>query len=188
MCSYETESNNNILDEENESIQFDNQFRYSWENEYFKKFEWLNSPQEMTPSDMDTANPHHVFSSFLAYMGIEPEKTVDPAMNKLYTYFISLENDKMFLYTDFKEDESTIIKKAEERFQYMQIHRPCKIVFTLETTDVYDVDKYVKQFMHMFGVNNVRGGSYVDITLDQKTLEFIENEREIACLEYYCQD
>jgi len=180
MCSYETESNNNILDEENE---FDNQFRYSWENEYFKTFEWLN-----TDSHKDTANPHNLFASFLAYMGIEPEKTVDPAMNKLYTYFISLENDKMFLYTDFKEDESIIIKKAEERFQYMQIHRPCKIVFTLETTDVYDVDKYVKQFMHMFGVNNVRGGSYVDITLDKKTLEFIENEREIASLEYYCQD
>jgi hypothetical protein len=55
----------------------------------------------------------------------------------------------------------------------------------MEIHDFYDVDKYVKMFMHMFGIEKTRGGSYTDIVLKDAFLETIEHEKEIAQLDYY---
>jgi len=185
------QENKNILDDHNEVDEndFNEQFQYSWEDEYFKEFEWLNdlNTRQNKPNE-DNSNNAYKLLSLMRCFGVdiqcEPKKS-DPVENKLYMYFVSLEEDKMFLYTDFKEDDATILTKSAEKFAYMQTYKPCKIVFTMEIVDFYDVDKYVKKFMHQFGVDNVRGGSYVDITLDDKTIDFIEKEREIACVEYY---
>ena len=41
--------------------------------------------------------------------------------------------------------------------------------------------------MHMFGVDNTRGGSYCDILMDEESLKCIERERKITSLEYYTE-
>ena len=164
------------------------------DNDYFKQFEWLEhiDKESLLEHDVDNAIVKMRPSLFCLCTGgvsidIEPKKKQDPCENKLYMYFISLDQDKMFLYTNFKDTEESIIRKAQERHDFMKLYLPSKIVFTMEITDFYDVDKYVKQFMHMFGIDNTRGGSYCDIVLDEDSVKCIEREKQIACLEYYVE-
>jgi hypothetical protein len=183
--------NRNILDDINDS---EVHLIESLDNDYFKQFEWLKPSSEESLLEHDIDNAFlKMRSSLLSMctggtsMDIEPDKKQDACENKLYMYFISLDQDKMFLYTDFKDTDESILEKSQEHHDYMKMYQPRKIVFTMEITDFYDVDKYVKQFMHMFGIDNTRGGSYCDIVLDEDSVKCIEREREITCLEYYTE-
>jgi hypothetical protein len=46
----------------------------------------------------------------------------------------------------------------------------------LENADSFDEDKYVKQYMTRYGIENVRGGSYVQLTLPQWQLLSLRKE------------
>jgi len=53
-------------------------------------------------------------------------------------------------------------------------YKPIKILELKSKCDDYDEDKYTKMYMDKFGINNVRGGSYVQIKLDKVTIENLE--------------
>jgi hypothetical protein len=185
----EDPDNRNILDDTNEG---DESVSLSWEKEYFKRFEWLEKDEKFIENELDEITSKMRNSLFsLCNGGVamknEPHLKEDPSENKLYMYFISLDQDKMFLYTDFKGNDESIIEKAQEKHAFIKLYQPRKIVFTIEINDFYDVDKYVKQFMHMFGIDNTRGGSYCDILMDEESLKCIERERKITSLEYYTE-
>jgi len=159
------------------------------EQDYFKQYEWLNADHFARPPSKELML-RNVFLPFLqATMGVDMSKeapsTQNPEQDKLYMYFISLEQDKMFLYVDFQDQEENILIKAREKYQYVQAFAPIKIVFVMEIKDLYDVDKHVKQFMHMFGIDNTRGGSYINIKLKEEEIQLIEKERAITSLDYY---
>lgn len=115
----------------------------------------------------------------------ERELKEDPHYNKLYMYFVSLEQDKLFLHADFKMNDDEVVVKCESSYEYVKKYKPRKIVFTIEIQDLYDVDKYVKTFMHMFGIDDTRGGSYTEIDLPQSFIETINHEKKITTLDYY---
>ena len=115
----------------------------------------------------------------------EPGLVEDFHYNKLYMYFISLEDDNMFLYTDFKKDYDEVITICTKKYDYVKLHKPKNVVFVCEIKDLYDVDKYVKMFMHMFGIEKTRGGSYTNIVLEEHLLKTIEYEKDITSMEYY---
>lgn len=115
----------------------------------------------------------------------EPEKEEEEDTNKLYMYFISLEEEKMFLHTDFKCDYDEIMENCKNNFEFVKLYEPRKVIFVMEINDLYDVDKYVKMFMHMFGVNETRGGSYTKINLDDFLIKSIEYEKKITSIDYY---
>lgn len=184
--------NRNILDEEVEEDPFYQGIDDGIDEEYFKQFEWLHRESDARDAyDTDYAKMKMCKALFSLYSGggilmdIEPDKTSDPCENKLYMYFVSLDQEKMFLYTDFKDSHESILEKVEARYEFAQLFLPRKIVYATEITDFYDVDKYVKRFMHMFGIDNTRGGSYCDIVLDDSSIQCIEREKQITCLEYY---
>ena len=103
-------------------------------------------------------------------------------------YFISLKDEHMFLHTDFKKTYDEVMSLCLDKYEYVKLHSPEKVTFVLEISDFYDVDKYVKMFMHMFGIENTRGGSYTDITLSESFIETINHEKEITSIEYYLRD
>ena len=41
--------------------------------------------------------------------------------------------------------------------------------------------------MHMFGVDNTRGGSYTSIILDEHVVDLIEKEKEVTQVEHYAK-
>ena len=181
-------ANKNILDD------YNNEMEYSWEDDFFKKFEWLSDSIEDGPSENDTTyNARYdlfidcckVLESESVDIPNEQELQVQSEYSKLYMYFVSLEGDKLFLYTDFKMNDETVMKTCEEQYDYVKLHIPRKIIFTLEITDLYDVDKNVKLFMHMFGIDDTRGGSYTDIVLPDHLIETIMHEKSITSIDYY---
>lgn len=173
-----------------------NPIEFDWQSEYFNQFSWLEGshvPHFEMGNQRSPTSMHNVFLPMLqASMGVnmlhEPNMGLNIHENKLYMYFISLEQEKMFLYVDFKdESHESIMKKAAEKYEFIQTFKPRKIVFTMEVKDLYDIDKTVKLFMHMFGVDNTRGGSYTSIILDEHVTDFIEKEKAVAQLDYHAK-
>ncbi len=180
-------ANSEIVDEYN-----NNQF--SWEDDFFKKFEWLSDSIEQGPIDGDITYEDRcdlfldcckVLEDDIVQIQNDQEIQKEVFYDKLYMYFVSLDDDKLFLYTDFKMDYENVLIVCEEKYDYVQKHKPRKVIFTLEINDLYDVDKYVKTFMHMFGIDDTRGGSYVDIDLPEYLKEAILFEQKITNINYY---
>lgn len=172
------------------TLDLDKEFSYNWEDEFFKKFEWLESPDK-NMNDEALSAKYQLFMDACSMlqgnfdMVKEKDPGNDPYYNKLYMYYISLEDEHLFLHTDFKKDYNKVIEETLAKYDYVKLHKPQKVVFVMEIHDFYDVDKYVKMFMHMFGIEKTRGGSYTDIVLKDAFLETIEHEKEIAQLDYY---
>lgn len=55
-------------------------------------------------------------------------------------------------------------------------YKPIKLIKSVMNCDNFDEDKYVKMYMKMFGVLNVRGGSYSQINLTEDQIKFINVE------------
>ena len=55
-------------------------------------------------------------------------------------------------------------------------YRPIHIEEIIRDADQFDEDKYVKMYMSKYGINNVRGGSYVTEKLDDTQLDLLSKE------------
>jgi predicted GIY-YIG superfamily endonuclease len=60
-------------------------------------------------------------------------------------------------------------------------YKPIAIAKTIENASVYDEDRYVKEYMNRYGVQNVRGGSYVQIELTEAQKDSLKLEIRAAC-------
>ena len=54
---------------------------------------------------------------------------------------------------------------------WTQLYKPIKILEIIPNCDDYDEDKYTRKYMDKYGINNVRGGSFVSIELDKSTID-----------------
>ena len=55
-------------------------------------------------------------------------------------------------------------------------YRPIEILESYKNCDHFDEDKYTKIYMDKYGIENVRGGSYTKINLDNSTINFLKKE------------
>jgi predicted GIY-YIG superfamily endonuclease len=55
-------------------------------------------------------------------------------------------------------------------------HKPVYLIKTIKSTSQFDEDKYVKEYMAKYGIENVRGGSYSNIVLDENSIAVLEKE------------
>jgi len=84
-------------------------------------------------------------------------------------------------------------RKVEDRFkehilgigsEWTKRYKPIKIIKEIENADEFDEDKWTKKYMKQYGIENVRGGSYCTIKLDNFTKSILE--REICTIENRC--
>lgn len=59
---------------------------------------------------------------------------------------------------------------------WTKLYPPSKIVYTIQTMDKYDEDKWTKKYMGIYGIENVRGGSYSNVKLYDWQIKAIEYE------------
>jgi hypothetical protein len=52
-------------------------------------------------------------------------------------------------------------------------YKPIELLELIPNCDDYDEDKYTRKYMDKYGINNVRGGSFVSIELDKTTIQHL---------------
>lgn len=92
----------------------------------------------------------------------------------IYIYAIKLEKDKYYigktsnpkfrLQSHFDSNGSSWTKK----------YKPLKVIEIISNCDDYDEDKITMQYMDKYGINNVRGGSFVSVELDKTTIDILK--------------
>ena len=64
-------------------------------------------------------------------------------------------------------------------------YKPLSIVKQIENSSPFDEDRYVKEYMAIYGIDNVRGGSYSQEELNDETIKFLRNELRTSNNECY---
>ena len=92
----------------------------------------------------------------------------------IYIYAIKLEKGKYYigkttnpqfrLQSHFNSNGSYWTKK----------YKPLKVIEIKPNCDDYDEDKITRQYMDKYGINNVRGGSFVSEKLDKSTIDTLK--------------
>ena len=82
-------------------------------------------------------------------------------------YYVGKTNNPTFrLDNHFKSNGSAWTKK----------YTPIKVLELIPDCDDYDEDKYTKKYMVKYGIENVRGGSYVQVELSEFHTEALKME------------
>jgi len=55
-------------------------------------------------------------------------------------------------------------------------YKPIEVLKVIENASPFDEDRYVKEYMKQYGINNVRGGAYVTDKLDEVQEEALRRE------------
>jgi hypothetical protein len=92
-------------------------------------------------------------------------------------YILKLKEGKYYVGTTSKN----VIERLEEHMSgrgsnWTKKYKVLKLEKTIENCDKYDEDKWTKIYMDRHGINNVRGGSYCEITLNNNSINAIERE------------
>ena len=92
----------------------------------------------------------------------------------IYIYAIKLEKEKYYigktsnpqfrLQSHFDSNGSSWTKK----------YKPLKVIEIMPNCDDYDEDKITMQYMDKYGINNVRGGSFVSVKFDKTTIDTLK--------------
>ena len=95
--------------------------------------------------------------------------------NDLKILIFECENDKLYIEVTNNVQEITDfylgkIKKKNLWCEWLLLNEPIKILTILDTIDGFDEDKYQIYFMYLFGIDNVRGGSFIDPVLSDKDI------------------
>lgn len=79
-------------------------------------------------------------------------------------YVGKTENPKFRLDTHFKNGGCAWTKK----------YKPIQIIGLFPDCDAFDEDKYTIKYMKKYGIENVRGGSFCQVSLDRETTKCVE--------------
>ena len=79
-------------------------------------------------------------------------------------YYVGKTNDPVFRI------ESHIKQNGSE---WTKLYKPLKLIELKANCDDYDEDKTTIKYMNKYGINNVRGGSFVSVKLDKSTIDLL---------------
>ena len=91
-------------------------------------------------------------------------------------YILKLEHDKYYVGSTDNIEVRINAHSSGGGALWTKLHKPIRVVEVIRGCDEFDEDKYVKKYMHRYGIDNVRGGSYVFEKLDAATKKFLERE------------
>jgi hypothetical protein len=88
-------------------------------------------------------------------------------------YILQLQNNKFYI-----GKTNNPFFRLEQHFNsngsaWTKKYNPIKVIEIIPNCDNYDEDKYTIKYMTQYGINNVRGGSFCQIKLDENNIETI---------------
>jgi putative endonuclease len=95
-------------------------------------------------------------------------------------YILLLEHDKIYIGRT-----SNFERRYDEHINgkgswWTQKHKPVKILDKYICSNSFEEDTFVKIYMSEYGIENVRGGSYVQDKLDDNQIELLQKEIRFA--------
>jgi hypothetical protein len=89
----------------------------------------------------------------------------------LYIYVLQLQNDKYYVGKTSNPHFRFDNHFKHNGTEWTKIYKPLKILELIQNCDNYDEDKYTYKYMDKYGIDNVRGGSYSSVVLDNETIK-----------------
>lgn len=74
----------------------------------------------------------------------------------------------------------SVINNNNSKPIWLQHYSPIDIIEIINNCDVFDEAKYTIKYMAQYGIDNVRGGPYVQFELDQSTIQNIQKQIKSA--------
>jgi hypothetical protein len=102
----------------------------------------------------------------------------------VYIYVLQLEQGKYYVGKTFNPRQRFESHFNSNGSEYTKLYKPINIIELKPDCDDYDEDKITRQYMDKYGIDNVRGGSFSSIKLDDsmlKTLKHMENGTKNKC-------
>ena len=93
-------------------------------------------------------------------------------------YVLKCENDKYYVGKTNRPIDQRIEEHADDLYgsAWTSRHKPIKVVEVISNASPFDEDKYTKIYMNKYGIENVRGGSYAQVELDDEQVNSIRRE------------
>jgi predicted GIY-YIG superfamily endonuclease len=93
-----------------------------------------------------------------------------------HIYFIKLKEGKYYI-----GKTKNIERRYDEHITgngsvWTKRYKPISLIKTIKSTSYFDEDRYVKEYMAKYGIDNVRGGTYSNVVLDKNSLAVLEKE------------
>ena len=97
-------------------------------------------------------------------------------MDNIVIYVLLLNDDCYYIGKTTKNVEERFNEHIKGSAAWTMLHRPIKIIETLNTTNSMEEDIVTKKYMLKYGIEYVRGGSYTKITLDDWMIQALKHE------------
>ena len=89
----------------------------------------------------------------------------------VYIYVLKLEQNKYYIGKTNNPSIRIDSHFHENGSAWTKLYNPIKLVELIPDCDDYDEDKYTKIYMDKYGIDNVRGGSFVSVKLDKSMVD-----------------
>ena len=92
----------------------------------------------------------------------------------VYIYVIKLEKGKYYIGKTNNPDFRLNAHFNSNAAAWTKTYKPLKLIELIPNCDNYDEDKYTKKYMDLYGINNVRGGSFASIKLNKSVIDSLK--------------
>lgn len=91
----------------------------------------------------------------------------------VFIYILQLEKGKYYVGKTINPSFRLDSHFNSNGSAWTKLYKPIKMVELIPNCDDYDEDKYTRIFMDKYGIDNVRGGSFVSVELEQSTINHL---------------
>ena len=91
-------------------------------------------------------------------------------------YILKLEENRYYVGKSKDIDKRYIQHIFDDGSSWTQKYKPIEIIKVINNCDSFEEDKQVKQLMSIYGIDNVRGGSYTKINLTEEEKKLLQKE------------
>ena len=91
----------------------------------------------------------------------------------VYIYVFELEGGRYYVGKSDTPDVRIEAHLSGEGSHFTRLHKPLKLIEIISDCDDYDEDKYTLKYMDMYGIHNVRGGTFSQIELSEANIHMI---------------